>query len=165
MQELQLDRTKPMGLLAETPAVAAVQPQRKKKAKIIITVGKRKKAIARAVVREGRGVIRINSVPLDLIQPRYKQMRIKEPLIIAKDLWRSLNIDVNVKGGGIWGQADAVRTAIANGLVSWSKDEKLKRMYVDYDRSLLVSDPRRTEPHKPSRSKDGPRASKQQSKR
>ncbi|MBI2578257.1 MAG: 30S ribosomal protein S9 [Candidatus Aenigmarchaeota archaeon] len=164
MQELQLE-PKPLAAQEKKEAAEAAAPARKKKAKIIITVGKRKKAIARAVVREGRGVIRINGVPLDLVQPRYRQMRIKEPLIIAKDSWRSLDISVSVKGGGMWGQADAARTAIANGLVAWSKDEKLKRMYVDYDRSLLVSDPRRTEPHKPSRSKDGPRATKQQSKR
>ena len=59
----------------------------------------------------------------------------------------------------------AVRTAIANSLVNFSKDAKLKQAYLDYDRALLISDARRTEPHKPSRSKDGPRASKKQSKR
>jgi len=166
MQEMTLEKEVKQ-ILTETPTAEAaeVKQQRKKKAKIVIAIGKRKRAIARAIVREGKGVIRINSILLDLVQPRYVQMRIKEPLIIAGDLWRNLDINVNVRGGGIWGQADAARTAIANGLVLWSKDERLQRMYVDYDRSLLVSDPRRTEPHKPSRSKDGPRASKQQSKR
>ncbi len=139
--------------------------KRKKKAKSIMTVGKRKKAIARAVIREGKGVIRINSVPLELIEPRYKQMRIKEAVILAGDLAKNVDISVNVSGGGTWGQADAARTAIANAIVEWTKNDSLKQMYVDYDRSLLISDARRTEPHKPSRSSAGPRRSKQQSKR
>ena len=139
--------------------------KRKKKAKSIVAVGKRKKSIARASIREGKGVIRINSVPLDLIEPRYKQMRIKEALILAGDLAKNVDISVNVSGGGVWGQADASRTAIANALVQYTKNNELKQMYIDYDRSLLISDARRTEPHKPSRSSAGPRRSKQQSKR
>ena len=136
-----------------------------KKKKFIIGVGKRKKAVARASVREGKGTIRINSVPLELIQPSYKQMRIKEPIIIAGDIANNVDISVNVRGGGAGGQADAARTAIANGLVNWTKSGDLKKMYVKYDRSLLISDARRTEPHKSSRSSAGPRRSKQQSKR
>ncbi len=138
---------------------------RKKKSKTIVTVGKRKKSIARAVISEGKGVVRINSVPLDLIQPRYKQLRIREALVLAGDAAKNVNISVNVNGGGSWGQADASRTAIANAMVKWTKNESLKQLYHDYDRSLLISDARRTEPHKPSRSSAGPRRSKQQSKR
>lgn len=138
---------------------------REEKRKIIQSVGKRKKAIARATIRKGSGKIRINSILLDLIEPRYKKMRITEALILAGDLANNVDIDVNVSGGGSWGQADAVRTAIANALVNFSRDENLKRIYLDYDRSLLISDARRTEPHKPSRSSAGPRRTKQQSKR
>lgn len=140
-------------------------PPKQKKKKIIITVGTRKKSIARAILKEGSGKIQINAVPLDLIEPRYKQMRIKEALLLAGDLAKSVDIDVNVSGGGIWGQADASRNAIANALVTWTKDNGLKQTYLDYDRSLLISDARRTEPHKPSRSSAGPRRTKQQSKR
>jgi small subunit ribosomal protein S9 len=139
--------------------------QKKKKTKVMQAVGTRKKAIARATIREGHGIVRINSVPIDLVQPKYRNMRIKEALIIAGELANSVDIDINVTGGGVWGQADAARTAIANALVKWTKNEKLKNMYVDYDRTLLISDARRTEPHKPSRSTAGPRRSKQQSKR
>ena len=137
----------------------------KKKKKIMIAIGKRKKAIASAVVQEGTGIIRVNSKPIDAVQPRYVQMRLREPVVLAGDLVKRVNIDVTVTGGGVWGQADAARTAIANALVNWTKDNKLKEAYVDYDRSILVSDPRRTEPHKPSRSTAGPRRTKQQSKR
>ncbi len=139
--------------------------KRKRKAKSIVTVGKRKKAVARATIREGKGVIRINSVQLELVEPRYKRMRIKEALMLAGGAVKDVDIDINVSGGGIWGQADASRTAIANALVEWTKSDSLRQLYHDYDRSLLISDARRTEPHKPSRSSAGPRRSKQQSKR
>ncbi len=137
----------------------------KRKKKPLQATGKRKKAVARATICEGTGKVRINSVPLDLIEPRYKQMRIKEALLIAGDLANTVDINVNVAGGGVWGQADATRTAIANALVEWNKSDNLKKMYLKYDRSLLISDARRTEPHKPSRSSAGPRRTKQQSKR
>jgi small subunit ribosomal protein S9 len=134
-----------------------------KRKKALITSGKRKKAIAMAVLKPGTGKIRINSVPLDLMEPNYVKMRVKEAVIIAGDSANQFDISVSVKGGGVWGQADAVRTAIANAFAT--NNNKLKEMYMAYDRSLIISDARRTEPHKPSRSKDGPRASKQQSKR
>ena len=135
------------------------------KKKNIFATGKRKKAIARAIITEGKGMVRINAVPLDNIMPRYKRMRMQEPIVLAGDIAATVDIDVLVTGGGIWGQGNAARTAIGNALVEWTKDKKLKELYSEYDRSILVSDARRTEPHKPSRSKDGPRASKQQSKR
>jgi small subunit ribosomal protein S9 len=137
----------------------------KKRTKVMITVGKRKKAVARAVVREGKGKIRINSRLLDSISPRYVRMRVREPVMLAGLYAEKVDIDVSVKGGGIWGQADAARTAIANAFVQWTKDKELKQTYIDYDRSLLISDARQTEPHKPSRSTGGPRRTKQQSKR
>jgi len=134
-----------------------------KKQKIINAVGKRKRAVAIATLRKGGGKIKINSKPLNLIEPRYVRMRIEEGIVLAGDTIKDVDIDVNVKGGGIFGQADAARIAICNALVKF--DGKLKDIFMNYDRSLLVSDPRRTEPHKPSRSSAGPRRKKQQSKR
>jgi len=60
-----------------------------------------------------------------------------------------VDIDVKVTGGGFMGQASAVRTAIAQGLLEYTKDPNLKLAFLDHDRSLLVSDPRRKEPKKP----------------
>jgi len=140
-----------------------------KKEQTILVTGTRKRAIAVASISKGTGKIRINSRLLDIIEPRYVRIRIKEPLIIAndiqKDLTENVDIDVKVRGGGVWGQADAVRTAIAKALVSFSKSKELKEAFLDYDRSIIIPDDRRTEPHKPSRSKAGPRRTKQQSKR
>jgi small subunit ribosomal protein S9 len=150
--------------MRKMPEEQPVQEAKKKK-KILIMLGKRKRAVARAVVREGTGRITVNEILLDNIEPRYRRLRLKEPIIIAGDLANSVDIRVTVKGGGVWGQADAARTAVANALVAWHKNDALKHAYLDYDRTLMVSDSRRTEPHKPSRSTAGPRRSKQQSKR
>ncbi len=116
--------------------------------KIVITSGKRKTAIAKAVVRPGIGRVRINKIPLEIYQPELARMTIMEPLIIAKDLAKKVDIDVTVRGGGVMGQAEAARTAIARGLVEWSGDEELRKAYLQYDRYLLVNDVRRKEPKK-----------------
>jgi len=131
--------------------------------KTITTVGKRKKAIARAVLKKGSGRIRINSKPINQITPRYINMRLREPLTLGESAAKSVDINVSVKGGGVWGQADAARTAISKALVRF--EPSLKQTFLDYDRSMLISDSRQTEPHKPSRSTAGPRRTKQQSKR
>ncbi len=133
-----------------------------KKEKIIFTVGKRKIAVAQAIARKGSGKIRINSVPLELF-PEVARVMISEPLILAGDSAKTLDIEVSVKSGGVMGQAEAARQAIAKALAA--ADKNLKAKFLQYDRSLLIADPRRTEPHKPSRSKAGPRRHKQRSKR
>jgi len=113
--------------------------------KIINTSGKKKAATARATLKEGKGVIRINKVPLDIYEPRLARLKIQEPVEIAGDLLKGMNIDVVVSGGGIMGQTDAVRTAIAKGIVEWTGDTALKEAYSEYDRNLLVSDHRHKE--------------------
>jgi len=137
---------------------------KEKKPKIIFTVGKRKRAVARARFKKGSGNIRINAKPLDWIQNELALLKIKEPLVLAGDSWKSFDIDINVKGGGVMGQAEACRQAIAKGLVEIFGDD-LKKTFLSYDRNLLVADHRRTEPHKPPRSSKGARRYKQRSKR
>lgn len=119
------------------------------KPRVVVASGKRKSAIARATVREGRGLVRINNVPLEIYEPHLARVMIMEPLTIAGDRSAKVDIDVNVSGGGVMGQAGASRTAIAKGLVQFLKDEELAKVYARYDRSLLVSDPRRKLPKKP----------------
>jgi small subunit ribosomal protein S9 len=134
-----------------------------KKKVLISTIGQRKRAVARAIAKPGKGNVYINDKALDLIEPEIAKLLIKEPLILAGDSARDLDISVNVKGGGMMGQASAARQAIGKALVE--HDKKLKETFLSYDRTLLISDARRTEPHKPSRSKAGPRRHKQRSKR
>ena len=67
---------------------------------------------------------------------------------MAEKYKNKVNIKVNVTGGGPVSQAEAARTAIAKALAEFTKDEELKRMFMEYDRTLLVSDTRRKEPKK-----------------
>tara|TARA_Y100000310_G_scaffold333976_1_gene412666 strand:- start:1778 stop:2179 length:402 start_codon:yes stop_codon:yes gene_type:complete len=129
--------------------------------KITHASGKRKKAIARATISEGNGTVRINSLLLDVYEPAFAKARIQEPLTIAGDISKKVNIKVVVQGGGFQSQAEAVRLAIAKGLVEFTSDKKLKQTFLDYDRHLLIADVRRNEPSKPNISK--PRAKRQKS--
>lgn len=117
--------------------------------KIITTSGKRKKAIARAVLRPGKGTIRVNKVLLDAYEPRLSRLKLREPLIIAGDVANGVDIDVNTRGGGQTTQAEAARLAIARALARHNK--KLESVFLKYDRQLLVADVRRKETHKPNR--------------
>ncbi|MDP6600609.1 MAG: 30S ribosomal protein S9 [Candidatus Woesearchaeota archaeon] len=119
--------------------------------KIVTASGKRKRAIARATIRAGNGLVKINNRVLDFYEPKLSRLKLREPLIIAGELINKVNIDVNVFGGGISSQADASRLAIAKGLVEFSKSDKLKEDFLNYDRNLLVADVRRKEPAKPNR--------------
>lgn len=118
-------------------------------AKVINTSGKRKTAIARATLKEGHGVIRINSVPLESYGTDLTRMKIAEPLLLKPDGIDGIDVAITVIGGGFMGQAEAVRTALARGLVNWYADPKLKDLYLAYDRTLLVNDSRQKEAKKP----------------
>lgn len=140
--------------------------QEEKKPKTITTTGKRKNAVARAVIENGSGSVRINGSPIDLWSNEYVRMRVMEPLVLASDVASRVKIDVNVRSGGVMGQADAARMAIARALVSFTKDRKLAEKFIKYDRNMLVFDPRRNEPHHAGgASKRGSRRHKQRSKR
>jgi len=116
--------------------------------KVVHVSGRRKQAIARATLKPGAGVVRINSKLLNTISPKIYQMRIQEPITIAGDRAAGVNIDVVVKGGGIASQADAARLAIARALVALNKD--LQKEFLEYDRTLLIADIRMKETHKPN---------------
>jgi small subunit ribosomal protein S9 len=117
--------------------------------KIINTSGKKKSAIARATVKSGVGRIRINKKPLEIYEPEVAKLRIMEPLtFVNEDVISKIDIEVNVKGGGVIGQANAVRTAIGKGLVEWTGDLAMKDAMLGYDRNLLVNDSRQKETKK-----------------
>ncbi len=112
------------------------------------TSGKKKTAIARATVSEGEGRVRINSQPVELVEPEIVRLKMLEPFRIVGDVRDGIDIDVDVQGGGYNGQADAVRTAIARGLVEFRNDAELRDAFMEFDRSLLVNDVRQSEPKK-----------------
>jgi len=119
--------------------------------KTIQVSGKRKTAIARASVKEGNGRIRINKVPLDILTPEYKRLRIMEPVLLAEDAYKKVDIDVNVISGGVSSQAEAARLVVAKGIAEFTKSTRIRETLLKYDRSLLVADVRRKETHKPNR--------------
>jgi len=100
------------------------------KKKLSLETGKRKTAIARAVMRPGKGRIYINDQSLDYMYPEVARMKIEEPLLIAGDRSKAVDIRVNVEGGGVMAQAEAARIAIAR------------------DRVMIAGDQRVTEPKK-----------------
>ncbi|MCE5297924.1 MAG: 30S ribosomal protein S9 [Methanoregulaceae archaeon] len=118
-------------------------------AKIVNTSGKRKTAIARATLRPGNGIVRINSVPLDIYPNEMVRLKISEPLLLIPNAIEGVDVAIDVHGGGIMGQAEAVRTALARGILKWHNDPQIKDVYISYDRTLLVNDSRQKESKKP----------------
>ncbi len=124
--------------------------------KMVYTHGKKRNAIANAVVQEGNGTITVNRIPIQNIEPKTLRVKIFEPiLILGVDKFKDLKIRVRVTGGGPVAQLYAARTAIAKGIVAWNqkyvdeetKDEARKNL-LNYDKNLLVADYRRLEPKK-----------------
>lgn len=118
--------------------------------KIVIATGKRKTSIARAVIKPGEGRVWINGIALEIYPVEMAREKIAEPLHLIGDLAKLVDIRINVRGGGVMSQADACRMAIARGLVEYFSDlgEELKRIFKEYDRTMLSGDPRQAEPEK-----------------
>ena len=108
---------------------------RKKTIKKTVASGKRKRAIARASVSKGTGRIMFNGRPLSMVSDTLAREIIAEPLsfVTASDY----DVSVKATGGGVMGQAQAARTAIAKALVTLSGDATLKQKMVAFDRSEL----------------------------
>jgi small subunit ribosomal protein S9 len=120
----------------------------------IISSGKRKRAVARAVFSDGTGRVFINQKDYNLFH-LFDKLKIEEPLRIAEKVLGKLNFDawITVFGGGSKGQIEAARVALAKGIVVFSKSNELEKAYLEYDRNLLVADVRRKETNKPGDSK------------
>ena len=132
----------------------------KEKIKIVskaITVsGKRKTAIAKATIKAGTGLVRINKKPIETFAFLHRLI-LQEPLRIAEEVLKekakTYDIEVKISGGGSESQIEAARLAIARAIVAYTASEELKRAYTNYDWSLLVADVRRKEQRKPGDSK------------
>jgi len=122
--------------------------KKKKGAGIFLARGKRKTSVARARIASGTGKVRVNKILIDAINNKYIREIITEPLHYVGPEANSIDINVNVSGGGMMGQAQAARTAIAKALVGYFKSDELKKKIEMADRSLLVEDSRRVEPKK-----------------
>ena len=116
--------------------------------KPIVTTGKRKSSIARATLRPGTGKVSVNSIDLHVYEPAIARLKLQEPLILAGAHASKVDISINVTGGGFMSQTAAARLAIGRALVV--KYEKLKEVFLNYDRQLIVADVRRKESKKPN---------------
>jgi small subunit ribosomal protein S9 len=118
--------------------------------KLVIAIGKRKTAIARAIIRSGGGIVRVNGAPVELIPIEIARLKVMEPLLLLGEKVRnSVDIDIRVSGGGYMSQAKACRMTIARGLAMFFSDVKeIKEIFKEYDRTMLSGDPRRTKPEK-----------------
>lgn len=117
--------------------------------RVVISVGRKKTAVARAIIKPGVGRVRINGIPLEIWPIEMARIKMSEPLILAGELAQKVDIEVNVSGGGFMGQAVATRIAIARGLVAYFQSQELRELYERYDPYMLKGDPRMTEPKKP----------------
>ncbi len=118
------------------------------KRRIVLATGKRKMAIAKAIIKPGRGRVTINEFPLEAYGQETVRTKIYEPLLVLGERSKAMDIGVRVSGGGIMGQAEAARTAIARGIAEWSRSAEVRRLLTRYDRSMLAGDSRRSEPKK-----------------
>jgi small subunit ribosomal protein S9 len=112
---------------------------------VVNTLGRRKSAVARIYVKEGKGKIVINDRELANYFPLEQlQYIVLQPLNIAESVDK-FDITVNLKGGGIKGQAEALRLAITRAMVIIKPESKgaLK------SNKLLTRDPREVERKKP----------------
>lgn len=140
------------------------QPKQKKK-KTIYSFGKRKDAVARASMSPGKGVVMINSMPLGIWGTELSRLRIQEAFSLAPEIAKDFDISVSVRGGGYSGQTEAVRQSIARCIIQ-AGNKEIRQRFIDYDRNMLVVDPRRNETHHAgSASQRGSRRHEQRSKR
>merc|ERR1711915_888470 len=118
--------------------------------------GRKKTATAVAYCKRGKGQIRVNGKPMSEIEPKALQQKLQEPvLLLGKDKFADVDVRIRVKGGGRIAQIYAIRQALAKSLVAFYQkyvDEQSKKTIKDtlvqFDKSLLVADPRRCEPKK-----------------
>merc|ERR1711872_860655 len=118
--------------------------------------GRKKTATAVAHCKQGNGLLKVNGHPLELVEPRALQSKLLEPiLLLGRDRFAGVDIRVRVKGGGRVAQIYAIRQAISKSLVAYyqkyvdeASKKEIKDILIQYDRSLLVADPRRCEPKK-----------------
>ena len=132
-------------------------------AKTEIYFATRKTANAHVHIKKGDGKIRVNNVPIDMIEPEVSREVILSPLEIIPGEYRNkIDISVRVSGGGFMGQSYAAATAITRALIGWTKSKRdpkdhpftktqrtdLRKKIDEFDKYLISGDARRKEPKK-----------------
>lgn len=128
----------------------------KSETKQVQCFGRKKNATAVAHATTGTGFIKVNGKPLHLLEPASLRLKVWEPvLLLGANRFKELNIRCRVRGGGSTTQVMAIRQAISKAIIAFYQkyhDEatkrELKELLIQYDKGLLVADPRRCEPKK-----------------
>ena len=116
---------------------------------VINTIGRRKSSIARVYLTEGKGQVTVNKRDYKEYFPTgLLQYKVNQPFMLTETEGK-FDVNVNVTGGGVNGQVEAVRLAISRALVEVDADNKpaLKA------ESLMTRDPRMVERKKPGQPK------------
>ncbi|MDH3677558.1 MAG: 30S ribosomal protein S9 [Nitrosopumilus sp.] len=122
----------------------------------------RKTASAHVYITKGKGKVRINNIPVEMIPQETAREVILAPLEIIGNLREKIDISIRVRGGGVMGQAGAIATGISRALTGWTKSKKepkehplpkstredLRQRITDFDKYLISGDARRKEPKK-----------------
>lgn len=122
----------------------------------------RKTARAHAFITKGVGRVRINNIPVEMVQQEVAREIMLGPLEVAGDVRNKIDLSIRVKGGGFMGQSYASAIAMSRAMTGWTKTRKepkdhpltrtiredLRKRLNDYDKHLLSGDDRRKEPKK-----------------
>lgn len=122
----------------------------------------RKTARAHAFITKGAGRVRINNIPVEMVQQEVAREIMLAPLEVAGDVRNKIDLSIRVKGGGFIGQSYATAIAMSRAMTGWTKTRKepkdhpltrtvredLRKRLNDYDKHLLSGDDRRKEPKK-----------------
>uniref|UniRef100_A0A1L8EHH8 Small ribosomal subunit protein uS9 n=1 Tax=Haematobia irritans TaxID=7368 RepID=A0A1L8EHH8_HAEIR len=131
-----------------------MQQKRREPIHAVQVFGRKKTATAVAYCKRGRGLLRVNGRPLEQIEPKVFQYKLQEPLLLlGKEKFAGVDIRVRVNGCGHVAQIYAIRQAISKALIAFyqkyvdeASKKEIKDILIQYDRTLLVGDPRRCEP-------------------
>lgn len=113
-----------------------------------IATGRRKTSVARVILRPGKGLFTVNGLPVDKFFPDQKQAVLRSPLETVSALSK-YDIIVNVNGGGVTGQAEAVRHGISRALLKVDSEMRKPLKAAGF----LTRDPRMVERKKYGRKK------------
>ena len=112
-------------------------------------IGRRKTAVARIYVKAGNGDILINNKPYDqYFTTLVNQFKVVQPLQVTDNIGK-LDIKINVDGGGVTGQAEAIRLAISKSLCELNVENRIALKPL----GLLTRDDRMVERKKPGQKK------------
>lgn len=88
------------------------------------TLGRRKTSVARLILKPGTGLININGKKIeDYFPSDISRIIVNQPFVVTEQVG-SYDLDINVKGGGITGQAEAIRLAISRALTEINEESK-----------------------------------------